>query len=64
VLLADTGLAPSRGEARRLVQGGAVSINGERITDPAAAVPAPIAGEWLEVRLGKRNRAVVRVTRP
>ncbi len=62
VLLAETGLAPSRGEARRLVQGGAITVNGERATDPAGAVPAPIAGEWLEVRVGKRNRSVVRVT--
>jgi len=61
VLLAETGLAPSRGEARRLVQGGAITVNGERISDAAAALPAPVAGAWLEVRVGKRNRAVVRV---
>ena len=61
VLLAETGLAPSRGEARRLITGGAITVNGERITDPAAAVPAPVAGEWLEVRVGKRNRSVVRI---
>jgi tyrosyl-tRNA synthetase len=63
VLLAETGLAPSRGEARRLISGGAITVNGERITDQAAAVPAPVAGEWLEVRVGKRNRSVVRVSR-
>ena len=63
VLLADTGLAPSRGEARRLITGGAITVNGERISDPAAAVPAPVAGEWLEVRVGKRNRSIVRVAR-
>lgn len=61
VLLAETGLAPSRGEARRLISGGAITVNGERITDQAAAVPALVAGEWLEVRVGKRNRAIVRV---
>ncbi len=63
VLLAEAGLAPSRGEARRLVQGGAITINGVRITDPAAALPDPVGGEWLEVRVGKRNRAVVRIAR-
>jgi tyrosyl-tRNA synthetase len=63
VLLAETGLAPSRGEARRLVQGGAITVNGERVSDAAAPLPAPIAGEWLEVRVGKRNRSVVRVLR-
>jgi tyrosyl-tRNA synthetase len=61
VLLADTGLAPSRGEARRLIQGGAITVNGERIGDPAAALPPPIGGEWFEVRVGKRQRAVVRL---
>jgi tyrosyl-tRNA synthetase len=61
VLLAETGLAPSRGEARRLVQGGAITVNGSRISDPAAALPEAIAGEWLEVRVGKRNRSVVRI---
>ncbi len=62
VLLAETGLAPSRGEARRLISGGAITVNGERITEPGAPVPAPVDGAWLEVRVGKRHRAVVRVT--
>ncbi len=60
VLLADAGLVPSRGEARRLVAGGGITVNGERISDPAA-VPTVVAGEWLEVRVGKRNRSIVRV---
>jgi tyrosyl-tRNA synthetase len=60
-LLADTGLAPSRGEARRLIQGGAITVNGERISEPSAPIPRPIAGEWFEVRVGKRQRAVVRL---
>ena len=63
VMLADTGLAPSRGEARRLIQGGAITVNGERILDPSAPLPAPIGDEWFEVRVGKRQRAVVRVER-
>jgi len=61
VLLAETGLAPSRGEARRLVQGGAITVNGMRIADPVAALPEAVGGEWLEVRVGKRNRSVVRI---
>jgi tyrosyl-tRNA synthetase len=60
VLLAESGLTASRGEARRLVTGGGVTINGDRVTDPAA-VPEPIAGEWLDVRLGKRRREIGRV---
>ena len=63
VTLAEAGLAPSRGEARRLIQGGAITVNGERVTDLAAVMPEAVAGEWYEVRVGKRNRSVVRVTR-
>ena len=59
-LLVAAGLTASRGEARRLVAGGGVTINGTRITDPEAPVPEPIAGEWLEVRLGKRRREIGR----
>jgi len=32
-VLVETGVASSNGEARRLISGGAVSINGEKITD-------------------------------
>ena len=32
-LLADNGLASSKGEARRLILGGAVSVNGEKVLD-------------------------------
>jgi tyrosyl-tRNA synthetase len=59
-LLADAGVVASRGEARRLIQGGGMTINGIRVTDPVAPVPEPIAGEWLEVRLGKRRRVIGR----
>ena len=62
-LLAAAGLVASKGEARRLIAGGGVTINGTRIADPAAAVPEPIAGEWLEVRLGKRRREIGRLVR-
>ena len=58
-LLAEAGLLASKGEARRLIAGGGVTINGARITD-AATVPEPIAGEWLDVRIGKRRREIGR----
>ncbi len=58
-ILADGGLVTSRGEARRLIQGGGVSINGERVTD-IALIPSPIDGEWLDVRIGKRRREIGR----
>jgi tyrosyl-tRNA synthetase len=60
VLLAESAVFASRGEARRAIAGGGVTINGDRITDPAA-VPKPIAGEWLDVRIGKRRREIGRL---
>jgi tyrosyl-tRNA synthetase len=57
--LAEAGVFPSRGEARRTITGGGVTINGTRVSDPAF-VPEPIAGEWLEVRIGKRRREIGR----
>jgi tyrosyl-tRNA synthetase len=59
VLLAEAGLFPSRGEARRTIAGGGVTVNGTRVTD-AMLVPEPIAGEWLDVRIGKRRREIGR----
>ena len=62
VLLAEAGLLASRGEARRLIASGGVTVNGERVTDPAF-VPEPVAGEWLDVRIGKRRREIGRRSR-
>jgi tyrosyl-tRNA synthetase len=61
-LLADSGVVASRGEARRLIAGGGVMVNGERVTDPAA-VPQLVAGEWLDVKIGKRRREIGRLER-
>ena len=60
-VLAEEGLAPSRSEARRLIRGGAVTINGEAIREPGAPMPPPIDGRWWEVRIGKRRREVGRL---
>jgi tyrosyl-tRNA synthetase len=59
VLLAEAGVFASKGEARRMIAGGGVTINGVRVADPAF-VPDPIAGEWLDVRIGKRRREIGR----
>ena len=59
VLLAEAGLFASKGEARRMIAGGGITINGNRVTDPAT-VPEPVAGEWLDVRIGKRRREIGR----
>jgi len=59
VLLAEAGVFTSRGEARRMIACGGVTVNGERVRDPAAR-PEPIAREWLDVRIGKRRREIGR----
>jgi hypothetical protein len=43
-----------------MIAGGGVTINGERLTEPDA-LPAPIDGTWLEVRIGKRRREIGRL---
>jgi tyrosyl-tRNA synthetase len=53
------GLAPSKGEARRLIQGGGVSVDGEKISDVAATVD--IGNERL-FKVGKRKFLNVRAT--
>ena len=57
-LLAAADLAASNGEARRLVQQGAVSLDGEKQTDPFVE---PSAGSYL-VKVGKRRFAKLTVT--
>ena len=58
-LLVACGMAASRGEARRLVQQGGVSLGGQRVTDPLAAVTVP-DGSVLQV--GPRRFARLRVS--
>jgi tyrosyl-tRNA synthetase len=53
-LIVHCGLAPSTNEARRLVQQGGVSLDGNAVTDPTANV-APQSGVLL--RVGKRRFA-------
>ncbi len=59
-LLVGAGVFASNGEARRLISGGGLTVNDERVSDPAAPVPEPIAGEWLTVRIGKKRLLVGR----
>ncbi len=51
-LLSSLQLAPSTAEAQRLIESGAVHMNGERITSPKAEISAP--GEYL-FKVGKRR---------
>jgi tyrosyl-tRNA synthetase len=54
-VLVDAGIFASRGEARRMIQNGGLTVNEARVADADATVPALVAGEWLVVRVGKRK---------
>ena len=53
-LIVKAGLASSKGEARRLVQQGGVSVNEEKITDPAARLDQSAFGDGLIIKKGKK----------
>ena len=56
-----TQVFPSKGECRKLVQGGGVSLNKEKVTDPMREVTDAdlIAGKYLLVQRGKKNYYLV-----
>ncbi|MXW84262.1 MAG: tyrosine--tRNA ligase [Rhodothermaceae bacterium] len=53
-LLTSSGLTPSNGAARRLVQQGAVSIDGQRVTDNRLVIDVTKRAPFL-VKVGKRR---------
>jgi tyrosyl-tRNA synthetase len=59
-LLEETGLAPSRSEGRRLIEGGGVTVNGVRIADPRAELAAE-PGRVYQIKVGKRRFLRIRV---
>lgn len=62
-LTVASGVFGSNGEARRTIAGGGLTINDVRITAADVAVPEPISGEWLVVRLGRRRIRIGRRAR-
>ncbi len=62
-VLAKSGLTASRSEARRAVEQGGVTVDGEKVTDIKASYTAEnFAGEGIVVKRGKKNfkRVVVK----
>lgn len=57
LLAVSASVFPSKGEARKMIQGGGVSINREKIQDPALIVHAHqlVNGKYLVVQRGKKN---------
>ena len=57
-LLADkSSIFPSRGEARKLIQSGGVSVNKQKLADPNAvqSMEGMLQGKYLLVQKGKKN---------
>ena len=54
-LMVKCGLAPSKGEARRLVQQGGVLVNNEKVTDATVRYTAQQLSEELMIKKGKKS---------
>jgi tyrosyl-tRNA synthetase len=55
-----SGLYPSRSEARRQIEQGGLSINGERVTAVDAALPGEVAGRYRVLRAGRKRLLIAR----
>jgi len=58
------GLVPSKGEAKRLVQGGGVAVNNRRVDDARKSITASdfIEGQVLVLRKGARHYHLIRIS--
>ncbi|OKP87501.1 tyrosine--tRNA ligase [Paenibacillus helianthi] len=61
--LVDLGIEPSKRQAREDITKGAISLNGERVTDIGAEVTAEdaIGGRFIIIRKGKKNYSLVKL---
>lgn len=64
--LAESGIIASKGEARKLIQGGGISINRRKVSDPAMQVTDAMLLHklYLLVQKGKKNYYLVRAILP
>ncbi|GHT15319.1 tyrosine--tRNA ligase [Bacteroidia bacterium] len=63
LLAVDTLIFASKGEVRKLVQGGGVSLNKTKITDPDLTVTTDMLlnGKYLLVQKGKKNYSLIQI---
>jgi tyrosyl-tRNA synthetase len=63
LLAVQTAVLPSKGEARRMLQGGGVSINKEKLTDPDSSVTDAnlIRDRFILIQKGKKQYYLIRV---
>ena len=59
-VIAQVGFAPSKSEARRLLKQGGVSVDGEKVQDPASQIDSRQQSEFV-LRVGKRKFARILV---
>jgi tyrosyl-tRNA synthetase len=62
-LLAETGIFPSKGEARKMITGGGVSINRKKVEDVALVIDKSflLHGKYIMVQKGKKNHYLMKV---
>ena len=63
LLAVKTAVFPSKGEARKMVQGGGVSLNKDKVTDIAYEVTAAdiVDGKYILAQKGKKNYFIINV---
>lgn len=64
-LLAESGLASSKGDARRSIKGGAMNLNNQRITDVERIISTndTIEGQFLVLRKGRKKFHLIQITK-
>ncbi len=61
-VLVQTNLAPSKSEARRLIQGNGISINSEKVTDPNMLITKDMFKDKFIISKGKKVHIKVNLT--
>jgi tyrosyl-tRNA synthetase len=63
-LLSETGVFPSKGEARKMIQGGGVSVNKEKLTEVNAKIDSSflLHGKYVLIQKGKKNFYLIKAT--
>lgn len=64
LLAVKTQVFPSKGEARKMIQAGGVSVNKEKFTDPNGTIDtdALLGGKYIHIQKGKKNHYLLVVS--
>jgi len=61
-VLITSGLATSKREARTFIESGAITVNGEKVSDPAAVLTTETPSVPMLIKRGKKNIVIVSFT--